>query len=206
MEDNIYKIPESDLIGETYFSNDDDFQVVSVFKFTVLYLATIGIYEAYWFYKNWSKYNIRHKLGVWPVARAIFPIFFVHQLLNHINNKITETNTVFNWNPDLLATLWVLIAIFNYIYDRLPYMGVITYYLPIIAFILIGVSYAILLKAQKAINITQNDPNGLTNSEFTFANYLWIILGLSLWTISITFILAAYGLVDLQWLYDYLEI
>ncbi len=198
MDDNVYKAPEADLIHHTDGINDDDLYVVSIKKFTVLFLSTMGAYSLYWFYKNWKRYNDKHNLGFWPVARAIFAIFFMHQLLNNVDEKLKEKNIEFYWRPGLLATIYVLIAIFDKVTDRLPYMEGITNYLIVLSFLFIGVYYAIFLKSQKAINISQNDTEGDSNSELTLANYIWIVLGLSLWFFSIAFILSSFGLIDIE--------
>jgi hypothetical protein len=65
-------------------------------------------------------------------------------------------------------------------------------FVPIPLMILYGL---VLLKAQRAINISCNDPDGRSNSNFTLANCAWIFLGttiLALVSIGL-FLLADYA-------------
>lgn len=42
------------------------FYVVSTRKFAILFLATLGLYWIYWFYKNWDRYKDK-----WPYASEV---------------------------------------------------------------------------------------------------------------------------------------
>ena len=53
--------------------------------------------------------------------------------------------------------------------------------LDFISLALFPVIWLILLSTQKAINLSQNDPDGATNSSITWANGIWIFLGALLW-------------------------
>lgn len=48
-------------------------------KFLIMYLGTFGVYQIYWMYKQWVTVRARTREEMWPVARAIFPIFFFYQ-------------------------------------------------------------------------------------------------------------------------------
>jgi len=50
-----------------------------------------------------------------------------------------------------------------------------------------------MLKAQAAINISQDDPLGSSNSKFTLQNYLFIGLGVLLWIVVSIALLAIFG-------------
>ncbi len=196
MNDDIYKTPEAELVTPINNNVNDDLYIVSPKKFTILYLSTMGAYTTYWIYKNWKKWNDAHKIGAMPIARAIFYIFFVHSLFAVIEDKLREKDIEYSWNPSFLATIFVLITIFDRVYDRLPSLGELDLYLGAFSFSLLGLSYYILLVAQKAVNISDGDPEGSSNSEFTFANYVWIVIGLILWIVVISFLLMAFGLID----------
>ncbi|MEA2491179.1 MAG: hypothetical protein QOH21_2971 [Acidobacteriota bacterium] len=53
---------------------------VGIVKFVLMNLATLTLYQIYWFYKHW--WAIRRRTGeeLWPLARAIFAVFFFHAM------------------------------------------------------------------------------------------------------------------------------
>ena len=57
---------------------------ISVARLILLSIASFGIYEAYWVYKNWKYINERGRLGIRPFWRGVFSLFFCHSLLRRI--------------------------------------------------------------------------------------------------------------------------
>lgn len=180
MEQNIYASPASQLEFDVD-SPGHEFYVVSIKKFTVLFFITLGIYSIYWFYKNWSVYKAHNGASIWPIPRAIFNIFFAHSLFRKIDEVIKNREKAFGWSPETLATFYVIFAILSNVVDRLSMREVGTPYTDILSMVLLPILYVILLKAQKAVNISQNDMAGESNSTFTLANYVWILIGTIFW-------------------------
>ncbi|MBB3060463.1 hypothetical protein [Microbulbifer rhizosphaerae] len=58
-------------------------------------------------------------------------------------------------------------------YAILDFVGLITF----------PVTIWILYKAQTAINIACDDPEGESNAQLATANYLWIAIGLAFWAL-----------------------
>ena len=54
------------------------------------------------------------------------------------------------------------------------------------------VTWAVLFKAQKAINLSQGDEHGLLNNRLTLANGIWILLGISLWALILLGLASGY--------------
>src|SRR5581483_11977647 len=48
------------------------FFYVSPLKLVVMSIATFGLYELFWFYKNWYYVNEHTNHAVWPLMRSIF--------------------------------------------------------------------------------------------------------------------------------------
>ncbi len=76
MQDSPLEEPQSHSEG-----NDSDitkeeakplFFPVSITKLIILSICTIGIYEVYWFYKNWEIIKQREYSKISPFWRAIF--------------------------------------------------------------------------------------------------------------------------------------
>lgn len=83
MESNLYEAPQSTL-SDVESLEDKEFYVVSIKKFTILFMATFGFYSIYWFYRNWKMSKAKYRDDIWPVARGIFSIFFVHSLFDYV--------------------------------------------------------------------------------------------------------------------------
>lgn len=155
------------------------FFVVSRFKFALMFVLTCGLYLTYWLYMNWKRQRAAGS-RVLPLARTIFGPFFVHSLFFRIDRKIKATGRHFSWYPGSLA-LGVLVLIFanialNWMIDlRLSaVLGLLILVLEIYCF----------LRVQAAINYAENDVEGLGNSAFTWANGIWIGVGLCLWALT----------------------
>ena len=70
---------------ETPTITDERFQPryypVSTMKLVVLSILTGGIYEIYWFYKNWKWIKRRDGSSIWPFARGLFSVLFYYPFL-----------------------------------------------------------------------------------------------------------------------------
>jgi len=174
--------------------SDDDvvfgapaFYVVSRKKLAILYLATLGLYGVYWFYKNWSNYKncssdkFNVDRSIWPVARGIFSIFFTHALFREIKAYGRDKAALAEWNNESLATLLVLFMISGNVLDRLSARSIGSPYTDIASLLIMAPLLGLLLSAQHMINVGCGDPDGKSNSRLTNANYVWIALGLIFW-------------------------
>lgn len=62
----------------------EDQYIISVDKFVILCILTLGLYEIWWSYKAWRFFKQKEKSDIMPVARVIFGIIFIIPLLNRI--------------------------------------------------------------------------------------------------------------------------
>lgn len=181
MSNNPYAPPTAQVADVPQASAVPAFYVVGKTKFLVLYVATLGTYALYWFYKNWSNYKAATREDVWPVARAIFSIFFIHALFRSVLERIVAAGKSIKWDPQAQATLLVVLLVLSNIMDRVA-SRVAEYGFLDVASILLLIPLAItFLKAQAAINLASNDVDGASNSHLTGLNYLWIVIGAILW-------------------------
>lgn len=180
LTNDVYEPPKSELISE-FETKSNLFYVVSKTKLSVLYLATLGMYTVYWFYVNWRNYRDTTGQELMPIPRAIFYIFFTHSLFSEVDSKLKLKNVEFNWAPNLLATNFVILSIAMNIIDRLASKGIGSPTTDLITLGILPFVLIILLKAQEAINLSQDDKYGKSNRSFTVYNYLWIVLGVILW-------------------------
>jgi hypothetical protein len=195
VEYDVYAPPKSKLgdASTEVDANAAEFYIVAVPKLLTLFIFTVGIYGVYWFYKNWSRYKLNHKVSMWPVMRGLFSIFFAHSLFRRVNETLENKSMEHSWAPAGLATLYVVCSIASNISDRVAMRGVGSPLTDIVGFVLLaGVGLA-LYKAQIAINLACDDPEGESNSALTFANIVWILMGAALWSLAIVGMLATEG-------------
>jgi hypothetical protein len=72
----------------------------------------------YWFYQHWKNQKITHNENIWPIARAIFNIFFTHSLFKRISLTLENKGKSFSPNLNSMATMYVIFAIIGAIIDR----------------------------------------------------------------------------------------
>ena len=65
------------------------FFAVGKLKLAVLCICTLGLYELYWFYRNWQLVCRRSGLPGWwnPVLRSFFAIFFCYSLFKRVDRE-----------------------------------------------------------------------------------------------------------------------
>lgn len=85
-------------------------------KFGVLCLATAGLYGIWWQYKAWRFFRQRQQSDIWPVARAIFSLFTVHDLLKNIGRFSGSVGLTPTYNAGSLAAGYIILNLLS----RLP--------------------------------------------------------------------------------------
>jgi len=193
MTTDVYKTPESEILVEQ--TDTQEFYIVSPKKFLILYLATMGMYTIYWFYKHWQQYKLKHNAEMWPVMRAIFLIFFTHSLFENFAIRLEEKQRDFQWSPAGLASTFVVISIIENVSNQLSNRDIGNPATAILGFIFLPLTCWILYKAQLAANEACGSPGGESNDSISALNILWIILGGLLWlTVGIGVIAIFMGL------------
>ena len=91
------------------------YHVVPMWRFVLLSLMTFGIYDLYWFWKNWSLVKRADGSDIWPIARAFFAAFSYFSLLTDINTRLALRNST----RELSTALGVGFLVMNALH-RLP--------------------------------------------------------------------------------------
>lgn len=165
------------------------FYVVSTRKFLVLYLLTFGLYGVYWFYQNWARYNrnspyaARAGNKLWPLPRAIFSVFFTHDLFRKIKTNAGLDPKVGAWSQKSDATFLVVLLLVSNMLDRAANKSLGSPVTDILSLLILLPLAHYLTRAQEMINICCRDPQGRTNAAFTAANYAWMVVGALLWVV-----------------------
>jgi len=138
---------------------------VSKLKLILMSLCTFGLYEIYWFYKNWKLIKTRTGQNLRPFWRAFFSIIFCYPLFKHIQDSADSQGCKSNLNPG-----WLLVG-----YIALN----VTWRLPDPFFIISLLTFLPLLPVQGVINDLnlKTAPRAEHNSRFSVTNFAVIIIG-----------------------------
>lgn len=179
MSTNVYQAPDSDLVSEV--AKAPTFYIVSPKKFIILFICTLGLYQNYWFYKNWALYKQEFGGTMWPVMRGMFPIFFAHSLFKIMDKNLKGEGDKFLASPDIVAGSYVLCCIVGNFSEGLLTKLFNESVADVVGILTVPVVCWLLCRIQIFVNVACNDKEGLSNKRLTPLNYLWIALGLLLW-------------------------
>jgi hypothetical protein len=179
VENNPYSPPQANLTVEA--EEAATLYVVSTRKFWVLQIATMGLYQLYWFYRNWTLYKELTNSSIWPVPRAIFSIFFARSLNTIVDKRIKRQQLTHQWSPDNCAFIFIVFAIMGNVSDRMAMKEIGSPISDFVALAVMPICGWALWQTQRAINVASSDADGTSNNTFTIANYVWIGIGALLW-------------------------
>jgi hypothetical protein len=143
---------------------------VSLLKLAVLSLVTFALYDVYWAWQNWRAIQARdprHK-HILPFWRGFFGFIWIYPLLREVRTMQEATGLpkekTIPAGP--LAVAWIGLTLL--------------YKLPGGWFFLSFLSIIPLLAMQSHINRLNSvvAPHAPVNSRFTWANWIWIVVGI----------------------------
>lgn len=181
---NLYAPPQAE-VREIEAAAGDPFYVVARGKFLLLYFATIGLYQVYWFYRHWAAQRRHRGTRTVPVLRALFAIFFTHSLFQRIDASLDADGQAVRWHPRWAATAFVLLSLLSYVLSQLVGKSIgwpVTDVLNLL--IIVPVAWPLWI-AQRAANLACADPAGARNAALTVPNGLWLALGVLLWAAAL---------------------
>ena len=138
---------------------------VSILKLIVMSVCTMGIYDLYWFYKNWKIIKEREKIGVSPFWRAFFAYFFCYSLLKTIRTTAQSLNLNRSIAAGQLAAGWI---IFTLLFSIPGPFSLLTYFA--------GLFLVPVQRLVNEINISET-PRLDANTRFTPWNMVAILVG-----------------------------
>lgn len=80
--ENHNEILDAGYLETTY--DIEEQRIISLNKFILLSVISLGIYQIWWVYKEWRFFKQKKKSDIMPAARAIFSIFFLTSLFSRI--------------------------------------------------------------------------------------------------------------------------
>jgi hypothetical protein len=73
--------------------------------------VTFGIYELYWFYKNWKFIKQRTGENIMPFWRAFFGVIFCYSCFKEIRETAKTQGVSLSTSAGLLATVWIILTV-----------------------------------------------------------------------------------------------
>jgi transglutaminase-like putative cysteine protease len=122
------------LLQESIPEYESIFYPVSSIKFFSLSFVTLGLYTAYWSYKNWQFVQSRERPDVWPVSRAIFCPLWYYALFSWLEIDSEQRDKRHWLIPSWLAfVLFSSFLIWSFASSRKE-LSMVDYIMPLIFF------------------------------------------------------------------------
>jgi hypothetical protein len=145
---------------------------VSITKLLVLSVCTFGIYECYWFYKNWKFVKENKGLKIKPVWRAIFSPLFCYGLFEAVKKHAKRTKVNVKYSSRWLTVGFILTIVTTGIPDPFWCISML--------------SVLILLPARSVIDTLNKKTNStIRNDQFSGWNFAAIVSGVIVWGLVI---------------------
>ena len=160
-------VPADSSIGQPAFFP------VSIPKLVVLSICTFGLYEVYWFYKNWQLIKARERSSILPVPRAIFAVFYCYACFARVRDFDAPGLPEPKLAAGLLAAAWIVLTLLQRLPDQ--------YWL--ISFLAV----APILPVQNVANRINASisPGHDRNAKFTGWNWVVIAIGICVLVLAV---------------------
>lgn len=99
-------------VGRRKYHGEMDYYPVSIFKFMVFYIGTMGLYAMYWNYKNWQYIQRRDQSQIMPFARGFFYYFWYYPLYKSLAEDNQNNENKSTIIPPLLASTAAILVVF----------------------------------------------------------------------------------------------
>jgi hypothetical protein len=159
-------------------------------RLVLFYFLTAGLYQIYWFYKNWVA--IKKSSGIrriYPILRSLFAVFFCWSLFKKIHVDAGKYGYKYQNLAHIASSLFIGSTVILCLLDIVtscsdPELALITQLLAI-ALTILPTHLTAFLITQRAIKFHNEHaiPNYSTKRRLTKFEWLCIILG-PLWTLA----------------------
>lgn len=106
--------------------------IVSLTKLALMSFFTLGLYQLYWFYRNWQLERSRTGQDIWPFWRAFFSVIWCYSLLDRIKTVTTDHHIDSRINPVLATIIYIALTIAYQLPGDLWYLSLLSF-LPLLA-------------------------------------------------------------------------
>lgn len=140
-------------------------------------ILTLGVYEIYWFYKNWQAVKKFERQKISPLGRAFFVVFYCNSLFKKILKSAKSHGYQGSYSPGWLATVYILLL---FVGNGLSKVESSDVGLNLVWLVVAISSFIPLLFVQKAINFNNEKIKGDADLKrgFSGGEVILIIVGL----------------------------
>lgn len=153
-----------------------EYFAISPKRLALFSILTLGIYEIFWFYKNWEAIKKAENLKISPLGRAIFAVFYCNSLFKKVLESAKSHNYKNSYSPSWLATAYILLLVVGNGSSRVESADV---GLNLVWLVIAISSFIPLLAVQKAINFNNEKIKGSSDlkSWFSGGEVVLVIIG-----------------------------
>jgi hypothetical protein len=146
-------------------------------------VITYGIYEIYWFYKNWQAVKKSEQSKISPLFRAIFSIFFCHSLFKKILESSRASGYKNAYSPGWLAAVYIILLLLG---NALSRVETYDFGFNLLWLALVVSTFIPLVFVQKAINYNNEKIEGVLGLHrgFSGGEVALIVIGVILFLLS----------------------
>lgn len=170
---NPYESPSSTLDTAAEIEQSSQFFTASRLKLVLMSLCTFGIYELYWFYKNWVLIKQRTGQNIMPFWRAFFAPIWAYSCFNEINSAAQQNKMELSVPAGLLAILYFVLQAVSKLPD--PY-----WIISFLSVVLLMPANSVALRLNREMN-----PEYIDNATFSGWNWVGLLIGGPLFVMSI---------------------
>ncbi|MFB9864013.1 hypothetical protein [Rufibacter immobilis] len=160
--------PEQQEIIEEYH------HVQPVWKFALLSFFTFGLYELYWFYKNWSFIKeFEERDEIMPFWRGLFILFFGQSLFRNVLKRAHQQGYSQSYSSGWLLAAFIFLTFLSRLPDPLWLISLFSF-IPLIP----------VLQARNYF-FSKTNPEGKVSSAFTGGEIVTMVIGLVVFVLMI---------------------
>lgn len=158
------------------------FLYIPTSRLIVMSILTLGLYDAYWIYRNWRFFKERDGLSIQPFWRGVFGLFHITSLLKKIKtdpsaNSIAEAR----FSPGWLASCWIILMLVGQACGRSADPAA-----SLFGIIISAPSFLCLLPVQNYINsVNESLPRRPAYYGWTGGQIFCLVLGVIFWLLML---------------------
>ncbi|MDD3940310.1 MAG: zinc-ribbon domain-containing protein [Candidatus Pacebacteria bacterium] len=162
-----------------------EYLAISPKRLALFSVLTFGIYEIYWFYKNWEAVKKAEGQNISPFWRAIFAVFFCHSLFKKVLESAKAHDYKESYSPGWLTAAYIALIFIGNTLSREDSSDPI---LNLFCLIVVSITFIPLLSVQKAINFNneKNKEGATLKQGFSGGEVTLIVVGV-LWFLLVLF-------------------
>ncbi len=145
-------------------------KIISLNKFIILSILSIGLYEIWWIYKAWRFFKEKNELDIYPAIRALLSVFFLYFLYNRILDYAKDEEYAKSYSPGFLFIGFVSFSLLTRLPDPIWVIGMIRFVFSIPPFL-----------ALNSAKTNSDEISVVVQEDFNLGQIFLIVIGSIIW-------------------------